>query len=569
MIKKFEVGGVPGLLAPTTGPMQAGLAFRVGFTDEPLAKRGITHLIEHLSLHSVGVADYHYNGATGVEFTRFHMQGAEKDVVAFLNGVCAALRDLPMRRLAVEKEVLEAEAHGRSASVSEPMWLWRHGARDYGAGAYPEWGLPSITEDDLRAWVARYFTRENAVLWVAGDAVPAGLELDLPSGTRQPLPEPSSALPVTPACFGGSPGLVAWDTVVPRSAASSVFAEVLERMLFRELRQESGLSYAAQTDYQPTGRDRVVITAAADCLPENSGAVLGGMVDVLATLRAGRVDPADVTAVISKRVEGLRHAEEVAARLPGLAVGLLAGRDVLDVDEQIAGLTAVTPADVAAVAAGAWANGLIMAPSRADWAGFAIAPPESLRAVTGTEFKPLGDVTARLVVGPEGASLVEPHNLLTVRFDECVLMRAWPDGGRQLIGADGIVVWAEPTLHRGGREAVKLIDAAVPPERVVVQAIRNPEQIPQPRTRSTTPTTTASTSDRVSGILGLIVFWPLTLIFGALGALLFLSLSTDAEDVEYTIVIGLLCIPVTIIGIIGIRRSLYRMRYGPRKSRQR
>ena len=63
------------------------------------------------------------------------------------------------------------------------MPLWRHGARDYGVAAYPEWGLPAITADDLRAWAARYFTRDNAVLWVAGDRVPAGLRLHLPAGT--------------------------------------------------------------------------------------------------------------------------------------------------------------------------------------------------------------------------------------------------------------------------------------------------------------------------------------------------------------------------------------------------
>ncbi|GAA0534055.1 hypothetical protein GCM10010172_13820 [Paractinoplanes ferrugineus] len=557
MISKFEVGGIPGLIVPTTGSMQAGLGFRVGFVDEPLARRGITHLIEHLALHSVGVADYHYNGATGVEFTRFHMQGVEKDVVAFLNGVCAALRDLPMSRLAVEKEVLHAEAHGRNAPVSEPMWLWRHGARDYGAGAYPEWGLPGITEDDLRAWVDRFFTKENAVLWVAGEKVPAGLELDLPSGTRQPLPPPSSALPSTPACFGGSAGLVAWDTVVPRSPATSVFADVLERMLFRELRQESGLSYAAQTDHRPLGRDSVVITAVADSLPENSGAVLGGMVDVLAALRAGRVDPADVTAMIGKRVAGLRHSDEVAARLPIQALGLLAGREVCDVEEQIAGLTAVTAADVAAVAADAWANGLVMSPSRADHAGFTIAPQESVAKVDGTAFPALPGATALLVVGAEGISLVE-ENLLTVRFDECVLMRAWPDGGRQLIGADGTVIWAEPTLHRAGRAAIAKIDAAVPGELVVAEAARAPEQIPQPRA------TAADRSDRVAGIQGMVLFGVLTLVFGGFAALLLVAFLTGTEDRGPLLAIASLCALAAAGGGHGVRRARYRMRYGSR-----
>jgi zinc protease len=126
------------------------------------------------------------------------MQGSEADIVAFLNGVCASLRDLPMDRLTVEKGLLEAEAGGHGLNA---MALWRHGARDFGLTGYPEQGLPAVTPDDLGAWVARFFTNENAVLWVAGDSVPEGLRLDLPSGIRQPVPALSSALPRTPAYF--------------------------------------------------------------------------------------------------------------------------------------------------------------------------------------------------------------------------------------------------------------------------------------------------------------------------------------------------------------------------------
>lgn len=328
MIAQTTAGAVPVLVAPTTGPLRAGLVFRVGFADEPLARRGITHLVEHLVLHPLGVADYHYNGATGAEYTHFHVQGSEPEIVAFLNGVCASLRDLPMHRLPLEKELLLAEANGRSTGAAEPMARWRYGARDHGMSGYPEWGLPAISEDDLRAWVAGYFTSQNAVLWVAGDAVPADLRLDLPSGTRRPAPRSSSVLPVTPAYCPGSPGVVVWDTVVQRTAGAGVFAAVLERMMFRELRQDEGLSYTVQTDLQPVGRDRAVVTALADSLPEKQGAVLGAFIDILAAMRVGRIDPADVAAVIKTRIESLRHADGTADRLPAQACDLLAGRPV-------------------------------------------------------------------------------------------------------------------------------------------------------------------------------------------------------------------------------------------------
>lgn len=227
MIRQTEVDGVPTLLAGTTGPMHAGLMFRVGQADETLARRGITHLLEHLVLFPTGVADYHYNGATGNVITYFHLQGSARDISTFLVGVCESLRNLAGERLETEKTILRTEWSSRSHSATDPMPLWRYGARDYGLVSYPEWGLSGLTTDDLRDWVARYFTRENAVLWIAGDEVPPGLTLDLPSGRRQPVPVASSALPATPAFFRarhGRPGGMRWCRATPPPACSPAYS---------------------------------------------------------------------------------------------------------------------------------------------------------------------------------------------------------------------------------------------------------------------------------------------------------------------------------------------------------
>jgi zinc protease len=481
LIQQLEVDGVPVLLAPGTGQIRAGLAFRVGFADEPLARRGITHLVEHLALHSVGVADYHYNGATGVEFTYFHMQGSEQDVATFLSGVCASLRELPMHRMATEKDLLRAEANGRSPGVAEDLPMWRHGARDYGMPSYPEWGLSAITEHDLRAWVAHFFTRENAVLWVAGDRVPDGLKLDLPSGARRPLPTPSSALPVTPAYFPGPGGVLVWDALVPRGTAASVFADVLERALRRELRQDGGLSYTIRTDYEPLGRAQAVVTAVADALPEKQGALVGGFTDVLAAMRTGRVNESDVAAVIKQRAEALEEAAGRGGLVPGQAFNLLIGLPVQDVAEVIAETRAVTAAEVAALARTASAAGLARTPqSRADWAGYLPAPSNSEMSVNGTPYVSLEDPHGRLVIGSEGVSLIEEDSVATVRFDACSIVLTWPDGARQFVGHDAIVVSVEPSLFAGAYQALPWLDSRIPPALRVDQPPRDPSHIPQP-----------------------------------------------------------------------------------------
>jgi zinc protease len=482
MIKHIDVDGVPTVISPTSGPMHAGLMFRVGRADETLARGGITHLIEHLVLHPLGLVDYHYNGATGNVVTHFHLQGSERDIATFLTGVCAALGDLPMDRLETEKEILRTEAAGRGASVSDPLTMWRHGARDYGLQGYPEWGLSAFTPDDLRTWVARHFTRDNAVLWIAGDSVPAGLSLTLPGGVRRPAPRPSSALPVTPAYFAGSSRAVAWNTVVPRSSTAEVLSGVLERELFRELRQETGLSYTTQTDYDPRGDGMAVITAVADALPEKQDAVLGGFIDVLAKLRAGRVEAADVHSVIAKRADALDNAEADVARLPGYATNLLCGSPLQTAEELAGELRSVTVDAVTALAGPALDGGLLMTPDgrRADWAGFAKAPSSSDAVVRGTAYPSWESPQARAVAGVDGVSVVDGDAVLTVRYDACAAMLAWPDGGRLLIGHDAVSLRVEPTLYAGVDAVVPAIDAAVPADTRVDLPARPADEIPQP-----------------------------------------------------------------------------------------
>jgi zinc protease len=476
VISQVEVDGVPTVLAPTTGPMHAGLVFRVGEADEPLPRRGITRLVEHLALDGLGTADQQHNGTTGTEHTFFHVQGTAEEIAGFLTAVCGALREPRADRLAAVRERLKAQDQR-----VDPLALWRHGARDFGAPGYPEWGLDGIGEQQLRDWIARYFTRENAALWIAGDDVPERLGLHLPSGARRPAAEPSSALPVTPAWFGGPDSDIAWDTVVPREARAAVLANVLERQMFRELRQRDGISYTVRTDYQPRSGGTARIVALADALPEKREAVLGGLVDVLAALRAGRIDPDDVAAVITLTADGLTDADTRGGRLPGQAFNLLSGRAVTDLEEAVAEVRAVTTRDVAEVAVAAYDAGLLMAPAdtRADWAGYTAAPSHSGSAVTGRSHRAIRDPRHHLVVAPDGVSHVSGDEASTVRYDECVAVLAWPDGARQLIGADAIVVGVEPLVYRDAAAVAREVDARVPAELRIEMPARDPDRIPQ------------------------------------------------------------------------------------------
>jgi predicted Zn-dependent peptidase len=478
--------GIPTLYAATSGnEITAGLFFRVGRADETLATAGITHLVEHLALHRLGLSDLHYNGATANAYTLFHVTGSEEDVVSYLNSVCAGLRDLPMDRLETEKEILRTEAAGRGSGPHSQLPLWRYGAQGYGLSSYNELGTWSLTPDQVRQWAESRFTRDNAVLWITSGQVPEGLDLTLPEGRRFPAPAATSALPVTPAQIRGDDGHVVLTSVLRRSTAASVFADVLGRALFQDLRQEGGYSYSAEADYSPRDAEFATLTAYADALPQKQDAVVGGFIDTLARLRAGRIEQSELDSVRSKLLKMYDTPDLGAATLPSYALSLLLGHRILSPDQHRAELNAVTVADLHEVAREAWDTALLQVPGRGvDWAGFTLAPQYSTTSVTGTRHPSLEDEGVTLIIGAEGVTLETSKGPVTVRYDACAAMTTRPDGARSLTGHDGFVVTVEPTLYRGvTAERIAALDAAVPPEAVVRMPAREADHIPQPRKR--------------------------------------------------------------------------------------
>lgn len=483
LVGHTTVQGIPALFAPRPGEITAGLVFRVGHADETLPTFGLTHLVEHLALYRLGLSDLHYNGATASTYTLFHVTGDEDEVVTYLNSVCAALRDLPMDRLETEKEILRTEAGSRGKGPFSRMPLWRYGAQGYGLASYDEFGTRTLTPGQVRDWAETRFTRDNAVLFLTADRVPDGLDLTLPVGRRLPTPAATGALPVTPAWIRGEDGHLVFTSVVRRSTAAAVFAEVLGRALFQDLRQKGGYSYSAEADYSPRDAGSATLTAYADALPQKQDAAVGGLVDAFARLRAGRIEQSELDSARGKLLKRYDAPDLGAALLPSYALSLLIGHRMLTPDQHREELRAVTVDDLREAAREAWDGGLLQVPTRgADWAGLTRAPHDSPSGVSGTLHPSLEDDDVTLIIGETGVTLSTPGGLVTVRYDACAAMTTHPDGGRHLIGLDGFQVAVEPTLFGDvTAERIAVLDKAVPAAAVVPLPARAAEEIPRPR----------------------------------------------------------------------------------------
>jgi len=482
LVGSTRIDGIPTIYAPRDGYVAAGILFRVGMVDEPLARSGITHLVEHLALFDHSNGDVHHNGETSDAFTHFYVAGTEAEVVAYLNRVCHSLRNLPLDRIETEKQILRTESSQKAGNAARAQRVERFGATGFGTVGMVEPGLDAITADDVLEWSRTRFTRHNAIVWMTAPQPLAGLDLTLPDGSWIPLPPPREIIDIKPAFFGGPGGGVMLDAVVPRSTAGTVFSLVASKALYRSLRQQGGYSYTATCDYEPLDGQRARIALYADALPNQQAAVVGGMIDVLASLRAGAIDPADLT--YAKGTFG--HMSDVpflgSTLLLSTAQRLLLGAPINHPASIVAEAEAVTAADIAGIADLVWRDAVAQIPEgNLTWAGFTLAPRSSANVVTGDRFPYIQYPDSAVVIGKDGVSFVGPDNSSTVYFADCAAVLAAPDGGRAYIGTDAFRVLIEPTLLDGiTPDILRWLDSRVPPEVVVPQRARLAADIPQP-----------------------------------------------------------------------------------------
>ncbi len=254
--QRAELDGVPIYWADCpTGPLTASLGFRVGRVDEELRFAGITHLVEHLVMSTLGMPEYEHNAVVEDKRTLFYATGSAEDVIAFLHAVVDGLTHLPIDRIAHERKILRAEDDRLDPGITELLRGLRFGPVGHGVIATHQLGLESLEPGHVTEWANTRFTAQNAALWLTGP-IPDGLRLALPSGEPFPIPEPRAIEWLRlPAFFAGPPGGVAISIVGARWGGLSAAIAIAERRLQRRLRHERGLVYYIQADSDPLTRD--------------------------------------------------------------------------------------------------------------------------------------------------------------------------------------------------------------------------------------------------------------------------------------------------------------------------
>jgi zinc protease len=480
-------GNVPVFWTQAGDELTAGLVFRVGRADERLARGGITHLVEHLALHPLGVsARMDCNGQVDALTTTFVTRGTPEEVADFFNAVCASLRELPMGRLEAEKQVLRTEADMRRPVISDPLLIGRYGADTYGLSGYPEYGIGAFQAQEVRAWAGQHFTRGNAALWVAGGPPPSGLRLDLPDGSAMPPPQPARTETRTPGWVNAPVQGVGWSGLVRRSTPAQVYASVLGRRLLQELRHKQGLAYSPRVSYAVRDADMAHVIAAADGLPEVHSILVSAFILELERLEAAEITEEELISTVESMRAAAETSRGAAGRVTVAARNAIMGRPAASDGAGSEGLAPVSAAAVHAVAKEAFSSSLfVLPPKRRPFrAGFTALGGSAGPAVAGREIRradfPLDQAT--LVIGADGVSAVRGQAVDTVLYAACAALLTWPDGARRLISRDGVSIRVEPTLWRLEDHAARIEDS-IGADRRVSMPSRPAQAVPLPWTR--------------------------------------------------------------------------------------
>lgn len=474
-VERTDLGGIPCFYGDAPPPFGATLIFRVGRVDETLRTSGLTHLVEHLLMPAEPPGDYERNARVEALFAVFWASGRPDEVFEFLTDTCSAIREPPLQRIEIERQILQTEAAGRGYGPIDGTLALRYGAVGPGLVGHDEHALAWVGPDEVTEWITERLTAENAACWMTGRP-PSSFELDLPSGERIAPPEPTLIEGLDkPTCFSvGPPGQVAVAMQGERSTALSSTFDIFRSRAWRTLRYEKGFAYEIGDWYEPLSASTSAAVLWLDSLEHNVRQASDGLIELLDDL----CTKGPTAEELADDARGARRIHDdplsIPAQLHYSATETLLGRSY-SLEEIVREKEALTPAVAAEALAAAKANMLLVLPE-------GVEPPEGIgqyplnasARVEGRRFPAKGlrlykEVRrTALFLGPAGLSAESANgDLSTVLFAECELILHWSDGSRTLFSRDGFKVHVDPTAWRNGKEIVAALDAELSPDLVV------------------------------------------------------------------------------------------------------
>lgn len=458
--QRSERGGIPIWWRATPGPFWATMMFRAGQADEPLSMRGITHLVEHLSLFPLGRRDHEYNGFVDDVRCVFHAAGERDEVLEFLRLTAASLADLPLDRLELERRVLRSESAGPD-NVYTRMRGHRFGASGYGMPNYVELGLRWLGPEQVADWARTRFTSGNVVLWMSGEP-PEDLGFELPAGERRPAPAPEEIVMQFPAFLAEGSGGVMLTATGRRSTALQAVSAIAGDRLFDAIRRDRGMAYAPAGGYDRLDARVACVTLSSDCQDTDAPAVMEEIWKIVAELGEHGATQEELDRVARGAERAFTDPDTDRGELDRLATNELVGTDQPSLEELLAEYRALTPEAIAAAARELAGSALLLGPegSSAPSGSFCPYAHREPAVVEGRRYEQRGGSgpAEAATIDDRGVSYHPPGGTpVTIEWDRVAAAEHRPDGGSIVLYArEGSFIVLSSLDFAGGEE---LLDA--------------------------------------------------------------------------------------------------------------
>lgn len=472
-VRCASVDGVRTLFLPegSPGPLNVALVFGVGRCDESLINSGITHVVEHLVLQSIGPTPYIWNGEVRPTSTRFLAVGSTDEVVGFLHHLCRSIEELPTDRLEHELQILEVEGrqHG-SNRVGEDLSV-RFGPRGAGLMGWPDLGRKNASAVSVLDWARRWFTAENAVLTISGPIPPALSLKGLPSGQPPERSAPPDAQVAERVLVTGKTNLVSVSMISNQEfGVAPAMVIAIERGV-QSLRLQEGISYSIAGGQTRIGGGASLQQLFADTAEGAASKVFSGLVNIIENLsRTGPTDE-ELHRYRSMYQQMKDHPQAVLENLDSDAERMLLGLPAISEDELRTRLEALTSSSIAEEISALKPSLLGIGPeelaeSQDGWVQHKVWTEESIQ---GHSYLPIGGrEKGTLTLGSDGVTwALDENHRVTVLWSEAVAVLTWDDGARKVIGPSGASVLIVPWCWQSATDTSLLVDVAVPADRRV------------------------------------------------------------------------------------------------------
>jgi predicted Zn-dependent peptidase len=359
------IDGVPVVSAPLEPVATATLIFTVGARDATARTAGIPHLVEHVVMRRVGRVSAPHNAVTDADSIQFFVSGSDAEIVDFLARVAEAIAWLPQCTeddVAPERRTIGAELGANGEEVAIGPLVIRYGLVDLGVVDFGQPTYRTLSVGAVHDFARRFLHRGNAAVTITG-AVPNGLRLPLPEGTRRPARDiPPTIREDLPGWATSYAAPLALNLELRGSQAQAIVTGAcLEAFLYRALREELGIVYSVHSHGFGLDDELVNLSLALDPDPDSIPAALETAVRGLQAIASSGPDPEDLRHVRDGLASTTDHHAARIEWLSVVATGEARGRrdDVPTYADAAAQLQAVTSDDVQNVVAEALASLLV------------------------------------------------------------------------------------------------------------------------------------------------------------------------------------------------------------------